>query len=63
MKGKTLWQMEKTLILSNFFFCHNAFQKLSAVKASESGYMWERVNLSHIQILSDTSVVDLTNIS
>ena len=25
--GKTLWQKEKLLVLSNFFFCHYVFKK------------------------------------
>ena len=36
--GKTLWQNEKLLVLSNFFFCHYVFKKLSAAEASESVY-------------------------
>ena len=41
--GKTLWQKEKLLILSNFYICHYVFKKLSAAEASESVYMRERV--------------------
>ena len=48
-KWKTLWQKEKLLILSNFFFCHYVFKRPSAAKASESVFMRERVNLSCIQ--------------
>ena len=40
---KTLWQKEKLLVLSNFFFCHYVFKKPSAVGGSESVYMRERV--------------------
>ena len=38
-----LWQKEKLLVLSNFFFCYNVFKKMSAAEASESIYMKERV--------------------
>ena len=34
---------EKLLILSNFFFRHNVFKKLSAAEAAESVYMRKRV--------------------
>ena len=44
-KWKTLWQKEKLLVLSNFFFCHYVFKKPSAAEASESVYMRERVKL------------------
>ena len=40
---KTLWQKEKLLVLSNFFFCHYVFKKPSAAEASESVFMKERV--------------------
>ena len=33
--------MEILLVLSNFFFCHYVFKKLSATEASESVYMRE----------------------
>ena len=36
--------------LSNFFFCHYVFKKLSAAEASESVYMRERVKLSFMEI-------------
>ena len=39
----TLWQREELLSLSNFYFCHNCFQKPSVSEASESTYMSERV--------------------
>ena len=39
---KTLSQKEKLLVLSNFFFCHNVFKKLSAAEASEIVYMRKR---------------------
>ena len=39
-----MWQKEKLLVLSNFFFCHYVFKKLSAAEVSESIYMRERVN-------------------
>ena len=42
-KRGTLWQTEKLLVLSNFFFCHYVFKKLSTAEASESIYMRERV--------------------
>ena len=32
--------------LSNFFFCHFVFKKLSAAEASESVYMRERVKVN-----------------
>ena len=38
-KWKTLWQKEKLLVLSNFFFCHYVFKKPSAAEALESVYM------------------------
>ena len=40
---KTLWQKEKLLVLSNFFFCRHVFKKPPAAEASESVYMRERV--------------------
>ena len=45
----------KLLVLSNFFFCHNVFKKLSAAEASESVYMRERVNseVKDIVIIKD----------
>ena len=42
-KWKRLWQKEKLLVLSNFFFCHYVFKKPSAAEASESVYMREGV--------------------
>ena len=45
ISGKTLWQKEKLLVLSNFFFCHYVFKKSSAAEASESVYMRERVKM------------------
>ena len=39
-----MWQNEKLLIMSNFFFYHYVFKKPSAAEASESVYMRERVN-------------------
>ena len=45
LKWKTLWQKEKLLVLSNFFFCHYVFKKPSAAEASESVYMSERFNV------------------
>ena len=42
---KTLWQMEKLLVLSKFSFCQ-CFQKLSAADASKCIYRWKRVNPS-----------------
>ena len=44
---KTLWKMEKLLVLRNFFFCRYVFKNPSAAGASESVYMRERVNPSH----------------
>ena len=41
-----MWQKEKLLVLSNFFFCHYDVKKPSAAEASESVYMRERVNAS-----------------
>ena len=44
IKLKTLLQMVKLLIMSNFTFCNNDFQKSSATEASESIFiLWERV--------------------
>ena len=40
---KTLWQKEKLIVLSNFFFWHKFFKKPSAAEASESIYMRETV--------------------
>ena len=37
-----MFQKEKLLVLSNFFFCHYVFKKPSAAEASESVYMRER---------------------
>ena len=45
LKWKTLWQNEKLLVLSNFFFCHYVFKKPSAAEAPESVYMRETVNI------------------
>ena len=39
-----LWQKEKTLIMSNFTFYHNVFQKLSALDASKIICKWARGN-------------------
>ena len=36
----------------------NVFKKLCAAEASESVYMRERVNISHIQMISDISAGD-----
>ena len=33
---KTLWQKEKLLCISHFFFNHNVFKKLSTAEASET---------------------------
>ena len=41
---KTLWQKEKLLVLTNFFFCHYVFKKPSTAEASESVYMRTRLN-------------------
>ena len=49
---KTLWQMEKLLVLSNLFFCHYVFKKLSAAEASESVYIRERVKIDSTFLLS-----------
>ena len=38
-----MWQKEKLLVLSNFFYCHYVFKKPSAAEASESVYMRESV--------------------
>ena len=37
-------EKEKLLVLSNLFFSHYVFKKLSAAEASESIYMRARVN-------------------
>ena len=39
------------LVLSNFFFCHNVFKKLSAAEASESIFMRQRVNSTRLMDL------------
>ena len=52
-KWKTLWQNEKLLVLSNFFFCHSVFKKPSAAEASESVYMRERVKSIYTFISRD----------
>ena len=44
IKLKTLWQKEKLLVLRNFFFRHDVFQKSSAVDASKCVYREERDN-------------------
>ena len=41
--GKHCGKTEKLLVLSNFFFCHYVFKKLSAAEAAESVCMRERV--------------------
>ena len=38
-----MWQKEKFLVLSNYFFCHYVFKNPSAAEASESVYMREKV--------------------
>ena len=35
--------------MSNFFFCHYVFKKPSAAEASESVFLWERVNILSVQ--------------
>ena len=45
LKLKTLWQQEKLLVLSNFSFPHNVFNKASVAEASERVCMWKRVNV------------------
>ena len=40
----------ENIVLCNFFFCHYVFKKLSAVKASESIYMRERVKLIMLNV-------------
>ena len=64
--GKTLWQKEKLLVLSNFFFCHYVFIKLSAAEASECVYMRKRVNgfaQETISILISPLLINLTLLS
>ena len=51
-KSKKHWQKEKLLVLSNFFFCHYVFKKLSAAEVSESVYMRERVKQTSIEVFS-----------
>ena len=41
--GKHCGKWITLLVLSNFFFCHYVFKKLSAAEASESVYMRKRV--------------------
>ena len=53
LKWKTLWQKEKLLILSNFFFIHYVFKKPSAAEASESIYMRVRVNYKFDILLTE----------
>ena len=36
-------RFEQFLVLSNFFFCHYVFKKVSAAETSESVYMREKV--------------------
>ena len=43
LKVENMWQKEKLLVLSNFFFFHYVFKKLSAAEAPESVYMRERL--------------------
>ena len=52
LKWKTLWQKEKFLVLSNFFFCHYVFKNQSAAKASESVFMRERVKKANGKLIS-----------
>ena len=47
-----MWQKEKMLVLSNFFFCHYVFKKLSAAEASESVYIREWVKIQPFLSLS-----------
>ena len=39
---KTLWQKEKLLVLSNFFFCHDVFES-SGAGCVKIRLLWERV--------------------
>ena len=41
--GKYCGKKEKLLVLSNFYFCRNVFEKPYAAEASESTYMREGV--------------------
>ena len=42
-RGKHCGKRRNCSVLSNFFFCHYVFKKLSAAEASESIYMREWV--------------------
>ena len=55
-----MWQKEKLLVLSNFFFCHYVFKKPSAAEASENVYMREMVS-SNV-LLSDFPKTDVNKI-
>ena len=57
-----MWQKEKLLVLSNFFFCHYVFKKLSAAEASESVYMRERVKRDRNIKLTNQYVIKETGI-
>ena len=48
-----MWQKEKLLVLSNFFFCRYVFKKPSASEASESIYMRERVDRTEKGIVAN----------
>ena len=50
-----MWQKEKLLVLSNFFFCHYVFKKLSAAEASESVYVRKRDNAVHTKTSKSVS--------
>ena len=50
--------MEKLLIAINFSFGHNAFKKSSAVEASESVYMWERVKTNVWNLFKPVQHID-----
>ena len=50
---KTLWEMEKLLITSNFSFSHSVFNGLFNVDTLKPGLVWERVYLLVIYLKFD----------
>ena len=43
---ETMWEKEKLLIMSNFSFSHDVFQRLVLQICNSKGFVWERVNMS-----------------
>ena len=45
-RKKTLWEKEKLLVTSNFFYSHSVFQKTCTADTSKPGLVWERANMT-----------------